>query len=122
MNQDLRHKEQEEYLKNIVLYKITFPDFWGKAYTEKNEFYQKILKQAQEHVNNFPNTKEYLEGEKIQLFWHEHCDFCYEKAMANTKCEFYCTKDMNYWVCQKCFEEFQNQFNWVIKSADEIFD
>ena len=96
MNQDLRHKEQEEYLKNIVLYKITFPDFWKKAYTEKNEFYQKILKQAQEHVNNFPNTKEYLEGEKIQLFWHEHCDFCYEKAMTNTKCEFYCTKDMNY--------------------------
>ena len=122
MKQDWRLNGQEEYLKDVVLYRIVFPDFWNKAYASKNEFYQSILRYAETHVKNFPNTKEYLEGEKIQLFWHEHCDFCWEKAMTNKECEFYCTKDMRYWICKECFEDFKDKFGWIVKSADELFD
>jgi hypothetical protein len=122
MEQDWRLNGQEEYLKDVVLYKIVFPEFWAKAFADKNEFYQSILRYAETHVKNFPDTKEYLEGEKIQLFWHEHCDFCWKKAMTNTECEFYCTKDMRYWICNECFEDFKDKFGWIVKSADELFD
>ena len=120
MEQDWRLNGQEEYLKDVVLYKIVFPVFWAKAFADKNEFYQSILRYAETHVKNFPDTKEYLEGEKIQFFWHEHCDFCWEKAMTNTECEFYCTKDMRYWICAECFNDFKDRFNWTVKSAEEL--
>ena len=122
MEQDWRLNGQEEYLKDVVLYKIVFPEFWAKAFADKNEFYQSILRYAENHVKAFPDTKAYLEGEKIQLFWHEHCDFCWEKAMTNTECEFYCTKDMRHWICKECFEDFKDKFGWIVKSADDLFD
>ena len=68
MEQDWRLNGQEEYLKNVVLYRIVFPDFWAKAFADKNEFYQRILSYAENHVKAFPNTKEYLEGEKNSCF------------------------------------------------------
>lgn len=122
MEQDWRINGQEEYLKDAILYKVVFPAFWEKAYIEKNMFFQKISEYAQNHVAQFPDTKEYLEGEKIQLFWHEHCEFCWEKAMTNIECEFYCTKDMRWWVCKDCFEDFKDKFGWTVKSADELLD
>ena len=42
MEQDWRLNGQEEYLQNAVLYRIVFPEFWNKAYFDKNEFYQNI--------------------------------------------------------------------------------
>lgn len=122
MEQDWRLKGQQKYLKDVVLYRIVFPQFWSKAFADKNEFYQSILRSAKNHVKTFPKTKEYLEGEKIQLFWHEHCEFCWEKAMTNMECEFYCTKDMKHWICQECFNDFKDKFGWIVKSADELFD
>jgi hypothetical protein len=122
MEQDWRLNGQEEYLKDAILYKVVFPAFWEKAYIEKNMFFQKIFEYAQNYVARFPDKKEYLEGEKIQLFWHEHCEFCWEKAMTDIDCEFYCTKDMRWWVCKDCFEDFKDKFGWTVKSADELLD
>ena len=122
MEQDWRINGQEEYLKDAILYKVVFPAFWEKAYIEKNMFFQKISEYAQNYVAQFPDTKEYLEGERLQLFWHEHCEFCWEKAMTNIECEFYCTKDMRWWVCKDCFEDFKDKFGWTVKSADELLD
>ena len=122
MEQDWRINGQEEYLKDAILYKVVFPAFWEKAYIEKNMFFQKISEYAQNYVAQFPDKKEYLEGERLQLFWHEHCEFCWEKAMTNIECEFYCTKDMRWWVCKDCFEDFKDKFGWTVKSADELLD
>ena len=121
MEQDWRLNGQEKYLQKAILYKIVFPEFWKKAYLEKNKFFQNVLDCAQKHVKKFPSKREYLDGEKVQLFWHEHCDFCWEKAMTDMECEFYCTKDMQHWICKNCFEDFKEKFGWTEKSVEELF-
>ena len=122
MEQDWRLNGQEEYLQKAVLYIVVFPIFWEKAYANKNRFYQKILRNAENFVKIYPDKKEYLDCDKAQLLWHEHCDFCWEKTMTNTECEFYCTKDMYHWICKECFEDFKDKFGWTVKSADKLFD
>ena len=121
MDQDWRLNGQEEYLQNETLYKVVFPDFWKKAYAEKNAFYQSILNYAQSAAARNPESRKYLNGEDIQVFWHEHCEFCWEKAMTDTEGVFYCTKDRYYWVCKKCFEDFKEKFGWTERSGDELF-
>lgn len=122
MEEDWRLIGQEEYLQNATLYRIEFPDFWEKAYVDKNKFYQRVLRDAENHVKLFPDTREYLKGEKIQLFWHEHCDFCTRTVMTNTDCVFYCTKDMSCWICKDCYEDFKDKFCWTVKFSDDLFD
>lgn len=119
---DWRLNGQEEYLSNITLYKIVFPDFWETAYRDKNEFFLSIERYAHRHVETFNYGHEYLEGEKIQHFWHDHCEFCWEKAVTNAPCEFYCTKDMKYWICAECFRDFSEKFQWTVKPSEALFD
>ena len=118
---DWRLRGQEEYLKGLPLYKVSFPEFWQKAYDENNTFYQMISDEAHRFVDQMQRGEEYLEGEKIQHFWHEHCEFCWEKATTDKECVFYCTKDMRYWVCQECFHDLKNSFGWVEKESYELF-
>ena len=80
---DWRLRGQEEYLKGLTFYKVRFPDFWIKAYGEKNAFYQMISTEGHRFVEQMQRGEEYLEGEKIQHFWHEHCEFCWEKATTD---------------------------------------
>ena len=120
MEQDWRLNGQEEYLQNATLYKVVFPNFWEKAYAEKNAFYHKISEDAHSHVKLFPDTADYLEEEKIRLLWHEHCDFCWDKAMTDIPGEFYCTESMNIWICKTCYEDFKEQFGWTEKSVEEL--
>lgn len=76
---DWRLNGQGEYLSNRTLYKITFPIFWEIAYRSKNVFFKK----SNDMLNMFVETTncghEFLEGDKIQHFWHAHCEFCWEK-------------------------------------------
>ncbi len=118
---DWRLRGQEKYLKDLTLYKVKFPDFWKKAYADKNAFYQMISTEAHRFVEQTQRGKDYLEGEKIQYFWHEHCEFCWEKATTDKECVFYCTKDMRYWVCQNCFNDFKNSFGWAEKDSTKLF-
>ena len=41
---------------------------------------------------------------------HEHCAFCWLKFTANMK--GYCTLDEKFWICNKCFEDFHDFFDW----------
>ena len=87
-----------------------------------NLFYQKIESYAKKHVEATNRGHEYLEGEKIQHFWHAHCEFCWEKALTDKVCTFYCTEDLQYWICEECFRDFKEKFHWTEKPAEELFD
>lgn len=115
---DWRLSGQEQYLSNAILCKVTFPDFWQTAYAQKNGFYQKIARYAHRHVEATGKGGEFLEGEKIRHFWHEHCEFCWEKATTDTACTFYCTEDLYYWICEECFRDFRETFRWQLKPGE----
>ena len=117
---DWRLNGQEEHLSNKTLYKITFPDFWETAYKTKNAFFQAIEEYAKNFVESANRGHEFLQGDKIQHFWREHCDFCWEKALTDKDCTFYCTEDMRHWVCEECFSDFNEKFNWEEKAAEEL--
>lgn len=117
---DWRINGQENYLRNKTFYKIIFPDFWETAYKSKNTFFKEIERYAKNYVEETNRGHEYLEGERIQHFWHTHCEFCREKALTDKVCTFYCTEDMNYWVCEECFRDFQNKFRWQEKPAEDL--
>lgn len=119
--EDWRLNGQEDYLSNAILYKVQFPEFWQLAYETKNPFYQKIAAYANDYVKKTSKWADLLEGEKIQQFWHEHCEFCWEKAYTHKTCEFYCTEDLNYWICSECFEDFAVQFHWQVRPIEELF-
>lgn len=52
---------------------------------------------------------------------HEHCIFCWHKFMEKCDSEEdcsnkgYCTKDMKYWICEKCFSDFAERFEWKLE-------
>ncbi len=112
--EDWRLTGGEESISGQKFKKIQFPDFWRKSYDEKNDFYQKVLKDAHRFVKEFNRGKEFLEGDKVQAFWHEHCYFCFEKFMTDTVAECYCTHDYNVWICKTCFEDFKEKFNLIL--------
>ena len=119
---DWRLNGQEEYLANKTLYKIIFPAFWKTAYETQNLFYLKIESYTKKHVEATNRGLEYLEGEKIQHFWHAHCEFCWEKALTDKVCTFYCTEDLQYWICEECFRDFKEKLHWTEKPAEELFN
>lgn len=51
---------------------------------------------------------------------HAHCEFCWHKFMENPEgvkdCsqEGYCSTDEKYWVCEECFQDFQEMFKWKL--------
>ncbi len=115
---DWRLNGQEEYLSNKTLYKITFPAFWETACREKNIFYQKIAQYAKKQTD--PTSEEILSDERIQHFWHAHCEFCWDKALTYEACTFYCTEDMYHWICEKCFNDFREKFGWQESPAEDL--
>jgi len=50
---------------------------------------------------------------------HDHCEFCGTKfvsAVGSTECTLaYATEDEYRWVCDGCFADFQDRFQWVVK-------
>lgn len=92
---------------------VKFLDFFS--------LFRKIEKYAQKHIEKTNRGHEFLEGEKIQHFWHEHCEFCREKALTDKAGTFYCTEDMDHWICEECFRDFGDKFGWQVKSAEELF-
>jgi len=49
---------------------------------------------------------------------HDHCEFCGEKfsERADDMNEGYVTRDEYHWVCDQCFADFRQMFNWTIES------
>ena len=49
---------------------------------------------------------------------HEHCEFCQVKITENCKtdtiCKGYATLDNYRWICEKCFHDFKDLFEWIV--------
>ena len=53
---------------------------------------------------------------------HEHCAFCWQKitdlkiedADAEGYCAIYPTTGQEHWVCKKCFNDFNKQFDFKL--------
>ena len=47
---------------------------------------------------------------------HEHCAFCWAKFYTGDEDlkEGFCTLDAYRWVCEKCFEDFKDMFEWEL--------
>lgn len=67
--------------------------------------------------------EKYLKGENLiardyyiyRDGWdHDHCEFCGAKFSLdkNDLNEGYATKDGYHWVCQDCYNDFKDEFNW----------
>jgi len=52
---------------------------------------------------------------------HTHCEFCWHKFMENAEEvkdaseHGYCSSEQEKWVCEECFEDFKQMFNWKIE-------
>lgn len=42
-----------------------------------------------------------------------HCAFCTKKFSSQYQIG-YCTEDYYYWICEKCFDDFKDLFNWRV--------
>lgn len=49
---------------------------------------------------------------------HEHCEFCWAKFGKSEGMlkSGYCTLDKYHWVCDECFLDFQEQFQWQLRT------
>lgn len=71
---------------------------------------------------------DYLKNEKVAYlkymaknpFDHEHCIFCYDTISVHDNDLHYAynTQNNRYWICEKCFNDFKDIFNWKIVSED----
>jgi len=76
---DWRLREQEEYLEGVHLTKKIPTEFWEESYATKNDFYQKLLSEPIQFVKQHGRGGEYLEGDKLREFWHEHFLLVYNR-------------------------------------------
>ena len=111
---DWRLENPPLFLMNATIKQIHFPEFWQTSYKQKNDFYHLIKTDAENFVSRFHRGEEFLHGEKIQAFWHVHCLFCTAKITTDKVIDCYCTEDYTSWICQSCFEDFRNLFQWKI--------
>ena len=66
------------------------------------------------------DQKEYLYGKELiravfretETNDHEHCIFCWFKL--TNPAQGYCTLDRYHWICDTCFRDFREAFNWKI--------
>ena len=117
---DWRIDGNEDYLNDLTLYKIKFPEFWKKSCQLKNTFYEMVVSKGEELVRRGVTHKRNLEKGRIHHIWHEHCELCWEKALTSKCFTFYCTKDFQRWICQECFNDFKDNFSWTVKPGDEL--
>ncbi len=71
------------------------------------------------------NQKEFLLNAKLKKTeytkpsdkWdHDHCVFCWDKFSENEEDlqQGYCTLDKKYWVCEECYNDFKEMFNFTV--------
>jgi hypothetical protein len=76
------------------------------------------------------NQMDFLQGVRLihskwltlkETWDHDHCKFCWETLDASTEALAYCTEDYYYWICEECYQDFKDAFEWVLvdKPADE---
>lgn len=46
---------------------------------------------------------------------HDHCEFCstkFSESAPDSLRNGYVTDDNYHWICEPCFNDFKNKFNW----------
>ena len=81
------------------------------------------------------NQKSYLKGAKLvqrayrryskNPDWdHDHCAFCWAKFMAQDCSDVlrkgYATVDDYHWVCERCFDDFKDLFEWKVINETDV--
>ena len=68
------------------------------------------------------NQMEYLFGQKLlhqhyetyRPDWdHDHCAFC-SVTIDNSTPLAYCTTNHYHWICENCFKDFKDLFQWDV--------
>jgi hypothetical protein len=51
---------------------------------------------------------------------HDHCAFCSLKfsERPGDLNEGYATENDYHWICERCYEDFKEQFHWTVKEDD----
>ncbi len=73
------------------------------------------LRNQEDYLKNKTLIK--VECRKPSEKWdHDHCDFCWAKFSEydGDIHEGYCTKDESIWICEECYEDFKDMFEWKI--------
>lgn len=54
---------------------------------------------------------------------HEHCSFCWKKFGHSPELlqKGYCTDDAHHWICDGCFNDFKEMFEWNLDLNDRCF-
>ena len=73
---------------------------------------EKYMKKA--HLKKVSPNNYALEKEQASN-WHEHCEFCMKTIDINTKNDCFATLDEYRWVCQECFDDFKDSFEWELE-------
>ena len=52
---------------------------------------------------------------------HDHCEFCGSKLSLSEGDldRGYVTSDDYHWVCESCFADFRDEFEWVVGPEDD---
>ncbi len=119
---DWRRNGQERFLLEKTFGKVVFPEFWEASCTRKNKFFRSVEAEAKQYAKRTENGEDALDEKEIQRFWHRHCEFCWDKALTYEPCVFYCTEDLHYWVCEECFHDFQEEFQWKQTPTEELLE
>jgi hypothetical protein len=76
--------------------------------------------------------EKYLLG--VKLFWkrytrysdqwdHDHCSFCNAKFMVEDLPDVlhvgYTSEDRYHWICESCFHDFKDRFQWEVVKPEE---
>lgn len=66
-------------------------------------------------------TLKYEKFKQVKKHWdHEHCKFCWERISENIgDLNYgYCSLDNANWICEQCFQDFRDAFNWKVIESD----
>lgn len=56
--------------------------------------------------------------EQLSPNWdHDNCEFC-DKKFESPANIGYCTIEQKHWICEECFHDFKEMFQWNISSGD----
>ena len=75
------------------------------------------------------NQENYLLNRKLKkivfpaCYDHAHCAFCWGKFGSKESAEYmrvcYCTLDEQHWICEQCFDDFQDRFKWTVQDRGQ---
>ena len=64
---------------------------------QKNYLYNKTLRRK-------------LYDQTIETWDHDHCVFCWTRIDAKSPSAY--TDEEGHWICEECYEEFKEMFEW----------